>query len=136
MRSLTTLVLTAVGSLAFVAMALPAAVSAELPAAVVGSWSRQASAPAADPGLLMRRNGAAEIEGERCVLDGLRAVHGTRWYADFACGAPATPSRVWLDIHLLAENRIMVSRRPLGEADIYVRVEDGKHSEPRRSRGR
>jgi hypothetical protein len=114
------------GCFALAIVALPAAASAELPPTVIGSWIRQASEPAVHPALVMRSNGVAEIGGERCALDSLRAIHETRWYADFMCGSAATPNRVWLDISLLAANRIMVSHRPLGEADVYVRAKDGK----------
>jgi hypothetical protein len=102
-------------------VALGAATAADLPANLVGSWSKQAGAVTANPRFVILAAERAAIDGEQCRLDSLRAIHASRWYADMTCGLPDVPSRVWLDINLLAQNRMMLNRRPLAEADIYIR---------------
>ena len=58
----------------------------------------------------------------------MRALHAHRWYIDFNCGVATAPARLWLDINLLAEDRMLLNRRPLAEADIYVRSGRGRSS--------
>ena len=93
--------------------------SVDVPSALIGSWTKVEGGSTGNPALVALSGGSAVIDGEYCVLDTLRSVHSRRWYVDFRCG-PAG-ARVWLDVNLLAENRMMANRRPLAEADLYLR---------------
>jgi hypothetical protein len=103
---------------------LAAAAADTFPAALTGIWVKQADAPM---GSLALAAGAITFDSERCRLDRVRTVHARRWYADVTCAdAP-----VWLDVNLLSANRIMLNRRPLDEADIYVRVPERSEDDNR-----
>ena len=95
-----------------------AAGAAEVPNALIGVWIKQAGLSATNPARVTLTRSEADIGGKRCTLDQMRPLHATRGYADFTCGRD---ERVWLDFNLLADSRMMVNRRPLAEADIYVR---------------
>ena len=99
--------------------------SAEVPSTLFGRWTNETPAPTANPQMVAFAHGAAAIDGKPCQLDGLRPIHSTRWYVDFTCGIAASPYRVELDLNLLSENRVMINRRPLAEADTYVRRAHG-----------
>jgi hypothetical protein len=90
----------------------------EFPAPLMGIWVKNADVPTVRPGRLALTAGAITFDSESCRLDRIRAVHARRWYADVTC--PDAP--VWLDVNLLSANRMMLNRRPLDEADIYVRA--------------
>lgn len=101
------------------------ATGTDLPRALIGSWNKQAQAPTANPELVTFAPRSGEIDGAQCTLANVHAIHAKRWYADFHCGPAAASGPVWLDINLLSDDRMMVNRRPLAEADLYVRRMSG-----------
>jgi hypothetical protein len=95
-----------------------AAAGDEFPTQLAGIWTKEKDAPAANPAGVTLAAGTIAFDGKRCRLDRMRAIHARRWYADLTC--PDGP--VWLDVNLLSENRMMLNRRPMHEAEIYVRA--------------
>jgi hypothetical protein len=106
---------------------LAAAAEETFPASLTGIWVKQADAPMGGLPRLALAAGAITFDSERCRLDRIRTVHARRWYADVTC--PDAP--VWLDVNLLSANRMMLNRRPLDEADIYVRVPERSEDDNR-----
>lgn len=105
---------------------LAAAAGDTFPASLTGIWVKQADATGSLARLALAA-GAITFDNERCRLDRIRTVHARRWYADVAC--PDAP--VWLDVNLLSANRMMLNRRPLDEADIYVRMPERSEDDNR-----
>ena len=112
------------GTAACLAVALvwlsPSAAAAgdEFPTQLTGVWTTQTDVPTGSPARVTLAAGTIAFDSQRCRLDRIRPVHARRWYADLAC--PDGP--VWLDVNLLSENRVMLNRRPMHEAEIYVRA--------------
>jgi hypothetical protein len=90
----------------------------EFPTQLAGVWTKTTDAPAASPARVTLAAGSIAFDSTRCRLHRIRTVHARRWYADLTC--PDAP--VWLDVNLLSENRMMLNRRPMHEAEIYVRA--------------
>jgi hypothetical protein len=106
---------------------LAAAAEETFPTSLTGNWVKQADAPMGGLPRLALAAGAITFDSKRCRLDRIRTVHARRWYADVTClDAP-----VWLDVNLLSANRMMLNRRPLDEADIYVRVPERSEDDNR-----
>jgi hypothetical protein len=92
-----------------------------MPAAMVGSWRLDCAGHLPDR-LRFDRTGAEVVSHWRastCRLAGHRALTPSRWYLDLAC---ADGSLLQLDVNAIARDRLLIARRPLGEACFYLRV--------------
>lgn len=102
-----------------IVLSLPIQARAETPRCM--AWER--AEPGGDDPRLARRivfgphPASLELDRTRCHVIGRRAIHNDRDYLDLSCGGGA--ERVDLDINRLQDGRLVVNRRPLGEAAFY-----------------
>lgn len=105
--------------------------------ALVGSANATASAAPPSPQGLWQRSNATEsaehpssieiggsvirLDATDCRIVRQRPMHDRRWYIDASCGNGATDQVVQLDVVMLDQQQILVARRILGTAEIYVR---------------
>jgi len=108
------------GPMLVVADASSASAEARAPAAIRGIWRSDCTFDLphrlrvrADTIMTWTGSGQAS-----CRLTSQRALGPQRWYLDFKC---ADESLLDLDINLLARGRLLVARRPLGQACFYRR---------------
>jgi hypothetical protein len=99
-----------------------AAAAGATPAELQGVWDRQAVAQQSEhPRVVEIGEGALRVDGVNCSIAGLRSLSGRRWYLDASCGSAETAAVVQFDLLLLDEGRLLVARRVLGTAELYVR---------------
>jgi hypothetical protein len=94
-----------------------------VPSAIVGSWRTHCAADL--PHRLrvdrIRTEAWSRLGRTTCRLAGYRLLIPKRWYLDFDC---ADGSLLQLDINLVHRDRLLIARRPLGEACVYQRSRD------------
>ena len=105
-------------------------------AALVG-WATAATSASPMPQGLWQRSNATEpsehassveigesvirLDATECRIVRQRPLHDRRWYIDASCQNGAADQIVQLDVLMLDQGQILVARRILGTAEIYVR---------------
>jgi hypothetical protein len=89
-----------------------------------GAWYSSPDCPDDKAARLAFLDNAAQVHGTAgstsCTHAGLRQITPWRWYVDLEC---RNGRRIELDINALADGRLLVAHRPLGEACFYARSE-------------
>src|SRR5262249_54451124 len=87
-----------------------------------GVWERVGSAERSDqPSIIELGGGTIKADQMSCRLEHVRAIHDRRWYIDALCDEGGRSDLLQLDLVLLDDGRLLVARRILGTADVYVR---------------
>jgi hypothetical protein len=87
-----------------------------------GLWQRgNATEPSEYPSSVEIGKSVIRLDATECRIVRQRPLHDRRWYVDAECGDAAADQIVQLDVTMLDQDQILVARRILGTAEIYVR---------------
>jgi hypothetical protein len=87
-----------------------------------GLWQRgNATEPSEHPSSVEIGKSVIRLDATECRIVRQRPLHDRRWYVDAECGDAAADQIVQLDVTMLDQGQILVARRILGTAEIYVR---------------
>jgi hypothetical protein len=86
-----------------------------------GLWQRNATESSEHPSSVEIGESVIRLDTTECRIVRQRPLHDRRWYIDASCGNGAADQIVQLDVVMLDQGQILVARRILGTAEIYVR---------------
>lgn len=87
-----------------------------------GLWQRSnATEPSEHPSSVEIGKNVISLDATECRIVRQRPLHDRRWYIDASCGDGSADQIVQLDVVMLDQRQILVARRILGTAEIYVR---------------
>jgi hypothetical protein len=87
-----------------------------------GLWQRgNTTEPSEHPSSVEIGKSVIRLDATECRIVRQRPLHDRRWYVDAECGDAAADQIMQLDVTMLDQGQILVARRILGTAEIYVR---------------